>query len=93
MLNVIQKNYDKNLEILEVIDALMIDGCAEEGVSFQQKFFYFAFSLLLFLFVFIIVDILEKNLNNSVEDIKNSLWKLYGLHKKEEIFSGDHACV
>ena len=48
----------------------MIEVCAEEDVSPEQVFFfYFAF---FFPVVFIIMVILEKNLNESGEDIKNS---------------------
>ena len=53
----------------EVIDVLMIKLCAEEGASPQKVFFYFVF----FAVFFIILAILEKNLNKSVGDIKNSL--------------------
>ena len=44
---VIQRIYDKNPEMQEVIDASMIEVCTEESVSPEQVFFYFDFSLLL----------------------------------------------
>ena len=47
LLKVIQRIYDKNPEIQEVIDALMIEVCAVEGVSPEQVILYFTFSLLL----------------------------------------------
>ena len=45
-LKVIQRIYDKNPAIQEVIDASMIEVCAEEGISPEQVFFCFAFSFL-----------------------------------------------
>ena len=50
----------------EMIDALMIELCAEEDVSTEQVFFYFAV-------VFKIMATQEKNLSKSVEETKNSL--------------------
>ena len=41
LLQVIKKIYDKNLGMQEVIDASMIEACAEEGVSPEQFFFFF----------------------------------------------------
>ena len=79
-----------NPEVQEMIDALMAEVCTEEGVSPEQVFFLFCFSLAV---VFIIIAILEKNLNKSDEDIKDRLWKLQGLHKKEKIFSIAHAAL
>ena len=47
----------------------MIEVCAKEGVSPKQVFFFpFSFGV-----VFIIIGTVEKNLNKSVEDLKNSL--------------------
>ena len=62
LLNVIQRIYDKNPEIQEVINVLLIETCAEEGVSPEQEYFYFA---LFFSVFFIIMSILEKNLNKN----------------------------
>ena len=47
LLKVIQRIYDKNPEIQEVINVPMIKVCAEEGVPPEQVFFYFAVFLLL----------------------------------------------
>ena len=47
----------------------------------------------LFAVIFNIMATQEKNPNESIEDIKSSLRKFKGLHKKEEIFSGDNAGV
>ena len=52
-----------------MIDASMIEVCVEEDVSPEQVSFLFC---LFFAVVFIIMTILEKNLNESGEDIKNS---------------------
>ena len=49
LLKVIQRIFDKNPEIQEVIDASIIEVCAEEGVSPEQVYFYFVFSFLLYL--------------------------------------------
>lgn len=57
----IQRISDKNPEIQELIDRLMIEVCTEKGIASEQ--------------VFIIMAILETNRNKSVEDIKNSLWE------------------
>ena len=57
----IQRISDKNPEIQELIDRLMIEVCTEKGIASEQ--------------VFIIMTILETNRNKSVEDIKNSLWE------------------
>ena len=72
LLKVIQRIYDKNTEMQEVIDAMMLEVCTEEGVSPEKIFFYFAF------FCCCLFDnsYSRKNLNKSVEDIKNNLWKL-----------------
>ena len=43
LLKVIQRIYDKNPEIQEVVEASMIEVCAEESVSPEHVFFYFAF--------------------------------------------------
>ena len=43
LLKVIQRSYDKNPETQEVIDASMIEVCAEEGVSPEQVFFILLF--------------------------------------------------
>ena len=71
LLKIIQRIYYKNPSIQEVIDALMIKVCADEGVSPKQVFFI----LLFFAVHFIIMTILEKSLNKSVEDIEKSFWK------------------
>ena len=68
-----KKVHDQNPGLKELIEALMVNVCAEEGVSPEQVFFLFCFSLAV---VFIIIAILEKNLNKSDEDIKDRLWKL-----------------
>ena len=57
----IQRISDKNPEIQELIDRLMIEVCTEKGIASEQ--------------VFIRMAILETNRNKSVEDIKNSLWE------------------
>ena len=64
LLQVIKKIYDKNLGMQEVIDASMIEACAEEGVSPEQFFFCC---------VFIIMATEEKYLSKIVEEIKISL--------------------
>ena len=43
LLKVIQRIYDKILEIHKVIDASMREVCAEEGVSPEQVFFILLF--------------------------------------------------
>ena len=43
LLKFIQKNCDKNPEVQEMIDASMIEVCAEEGVSPEQIFFILLF--------------------------------------------------
>ena len=72
-----------------MIDASMIEVWAEEGTSPEQ---------LSFILLFVCCCLYhhgysKKNLNTSVGDMKNSSWKFWGLHKKEGIFSGDHASV
>ena len=57
----IQRISDKNPEIQELIDRLMIEVCTGKGIASEQ--------------VFMIMAILETNRNKSVEDIKNSLWE------------------
>ena len=47
LLKVIQRIYDKNPEIQEVVEASMIEVCAEESLSPEHVFFYFAYFLLL----------------------------------------------
>ena len=47
LLKVTQRTCNKIQEIQEVIDASMIEVCAEEGISPELVFLYFAFSLLL----------------------------------------------
>ena len=69
LLKVIKRIYDKNPAMQEMIDALMIELCAEEDVSTEQVFFYFAV-------VFKIMATQEKNLSKSVEETKNSLLEL-----------------
>ena len=66
LLKVIKRIYDKDPGMQEMIDASMMEVCAEEGVSPEQVFFYFAV-------VFIIMATQEKNLSKSVEEIENSL--------------------
>ena len=44
LLKVIQRIYDKNPEMWEMIDTSMIEVCVEEGISPEQVFFHFAFS-------------------------------------------------
>ena len=66
LLQVIKKIYDKNLGMQEVIDASMIEACAEEGVSPEQFFFFFCC-------VFIIMATEEKYMSKIVEEIKISL--------------------
>ena len=43
LLKVIQRIYNKNPEIQEVIYASMIEVCAEEGISPEQVFFILFF--------------------------------------------------
>ena len=68
LLKVIQKIYDKNPEMQEVIDASIIEVCAKKKYILNRYF------LICFLFgvVYIIMPILEKE---SDEDIKRSLQK------------------
>ena len=47
IIKVIQGIYDKNPEMQEVIDTLIIEVCVEEGLSLEHVFFYFTFSLLM----------------------------------------------
>ena len=46
-LNAIQRTYDKNPEIQEMIDASMIEVYTEHGASPEKEIFIFVFSLLL----------------------------------------------
>ena len=46
-LNAIQRTYDKNPEIQEMIDASMIEVYTEHGASHEKEIFIFVFSLLL----------------------------------------------
>ena len=46
-LNVIQRTYDKNPEIQEMIDASMTEVYTEHGASPEKEIFIFVFSLLL----------------------------------------------
>ena len=66
LLKVMQRIYDENSEIQEMISVVMIEVYTEERLYSEHVFS-------LFCFVFIIMAILEKNLNRSIEDIKNSL--------------------
>ena len=66
LLKVIQRIYDENSEMQEVISVVMIEVYTEERLYSEHVFS-------LFCFVFIIMAILEKNLSKNVEDIKNSL--------------------
>ena len=59
-----QRIYDKNPEIQEVIDASMIEVYTGEGASPEPVYFFFI------AVVFIIMVILGKYLNKSVEEIK-----------------------
>ena len=56
LLKFIQRLYDKNSGMQEVIDTSMIKACAEEGISPKQVFFI----LLFFAVVFIIMGTQEK---------------------------------
>ena len=47
IIKVMQRIYDKNPEMQEVIDTLIIEVCVEEGLSPEHVFFYFTFSLLM----------------------------------------------
>ena len=47
LLKVIQIICNETPEMQEVIDVLMIEVCAQESISLEQVFVYFAFSLLL----------------------------------------------
>ena len=47
LLKVIQRIYDKNQKMQEVIDTSTKEVCTEEGVSLKQVSSYFDFSLLL----------------------------------------------
>ena len=58
----------------------MIEVCAEEDVSPEHIFFYFAF----FAVVFIIMTILEKNPNKSVKDKKTAYKNYRGSIKKRK---------
>ena len=66
LLKVMQRIYDENSEMQEMISVVMIEVYTEELLYSEHVFS-------LFCFVFIIMAILEKNLNRSIEDIKNSL--------------------
>ena len=68
---VIQRIYDKKPEIQKGIDASMIEEALEKAYLLNRYFLFLFF----FAVVFIIMGILEKNLNKSVEDMKDSLWK------------------
>ena len=68
---VIQRIYDKKPEIQKGIDASMIEEALEKAYLLNRYFLFCFF----FAVVFIIMGILEKNLNESVEDMKDSLWK------------------
>ena len=46
LLKVIKRTYDKNPGTQEMIDASIIEVCAEEGVSPEQVFFVLLLSLL-----------------------------------------------
>ena len=56
LLKVIQRIYDKNTEMQEVIDAMMLEVCTEEGVSPEKIIFILHF----FAVAFLIIAILEK---------------------------------
>ena len=43
LLKFIQRTYDKNPKMQKVIDAPMIEVCAEDGVSPEQVFFILVF--------------------------------------------------
>ena len=74
---VMQRIYDENSEMPEVINVVMIEVYNEESLYPEQVFS-------LFCFVFIIMAILEKNLNKYVEDIKNSLWRFWDYVKRRK---------
>ena len=75
LLQVMQIVYDKNPEMREVIDASMIEVCAEEDVSPEQGFFILSLSLSQRL-------LKKKNLSKSVEEIKKQLKKIFGGYTK-----------
>ena len=60
---VIKRICDQNPEMQELVDASMVQVCAEESLSSEQVFFV----LLFFAVVFIIMAILEKNLNECLK--------------------------
>ena len=80
LLKVIQRIYDKNQEIQEVIDASIIEVCAKESVSPEVFFLFFFFGV-----VFIIMGILGKNLDKSAEDIKTAYGNYRGYIKKRKV--------
>ena len=72
LLKIIQRTYDKNPEMQKVVDASMIEVCAEEGVSPEQLFFIVSFLCCCLYHN----DYSKKKIQNeSVVDIKNNLWK------------------
>ena len=42
LLKVIKRIYDKNPGLQEMMDVSIVEVCAEEGISPEQVFFYFA---------------------------------------------------
>ena len=85
LLKVIKRVYKGKPEIQESIDSIMVSICTEEGILLEQVFFIWPF----FAAVGIIMAILEKSLNNSIEDIIFLCKKaVYGLLKKERNTKG-----
>ena len=80
LLKVIQRIYDKNQEIQEVIDASIIEVCAKEGVYPEVLFIFFFFGV-----VFIIMAILGKNLDKSAEVKKTAYGNYKGYIKKRKV--------
>ena len=66
LLKVIKRIYDKNPGMQEMLDASMVEVCAEECESAEHVFFYFAV-------VIIIMATQEEGLSKSAEEIKNNL--------------------
>ena len=66
-LNVIQRIFDKKLEVQEVIDASMTEVCSQQGVFLKKVFF-----LLFLCYCLYHNGYSRKKLNNSVKDIKTA---------------------
>ena len=63
LLKVIQRGYDKNAGMQEVIDTSIIEVCAEKAYLLNRYFLFCFF----FAVVFIITATQEKNLSKSIE--------------------------